>query len=510
MRCFPYFPFRFHCCKKKHLRAAQSKEIIPTTLPVNSKQIPFAEANNNRGEDYDALENGNNASKIFTFRELATATKNFRQECLLSEGGFGRIFKGTLHPSGQVVAVRQLDRSGTLSTKEFLVEVLMLSLLRHPNLVTLVGYCADGDQRLLVYEYMPSGSLQDYLFDTSTERRLIDWSARMKIASGVAEGLEYLHEKANPPIIYRDLKSSNILLDEESNPRLSHYGLAKLVRSGNKMHVTPRVMAAYGYSAPEYERQGELSVKSDVYSFGVVLLELITGRRAFDNARPIDEQNLVTWAQSFFGDPKRFPEMADSRLKQEFPVTSLNQAVGVAAMCLQEDPSVRPFIGDVVAALSFLAMAPPGVALPKLLSSRTPSPSAETSSEHEDGNQKGDSEDGDKTNMDNEQEDKGSSVFEYGDSSANSLHKVTESKEWDSQDTDCCSSSSSSRYVESCSRRDCSDSRHVSNAGSQDGYVSPGDYDNTKNRVKFKDENGNIYSADEDDKPGHKIDQNLL
>lgn len=117
----------------------------------------------------------------------------------------------------------------------------------------------------------------------------------MKIASGVAEGLEYLHEKGNSPIIYRDLKSSNILLDEEFNPRLSQYGLAKLVQCGNKMHVTPRVMAAYGYSAPEYERKGELSLKSDVYSFGVVLLELITGRRAFDNSRPIDEQNLVTW-----------------------------------------------------------------------------------------------------------------------------------------------------------------------------------------------------------------------
>lgn len=454
MRCFPCLRLRKLCRKNKAV--AQAKEIIPPNPPaVNSKQIPLAEANSNNAEAHGAVENGNNAAKIFTFRELATATKNFRQECLLSEGGFGRVFKGTLQPSCQVVAVRQLDRSGTLATKEFLVEVLMLSLLRHPNLVSLIGYCADGEQRLLVYEYMPSGSLDDYLFDASTERKLLDWSARMKIASGVAEGLEYLHEKGNPPIIYRDLKSSNILLDEESNPRLSQYGLAKLVQSGNKMHVTPRVMAAYGYSAPEYERQGELSLKSDVYSFGVVLLELITGRRAFDNSRPVDEQNLVTWAQSFFRDPKRFPEMADPCLSREFPVTSLNQAVGIAAMCLQEDPSVRPFIGDVVAALSFSAMVPSGGALPKLLSARIPS----TSEPNEDLNR----------HVDNEQEDKSSSVF----------------------DTDCCSSSSSSRYVETSSQMD---SRPVS----IDGYVSPGGCDNTKNRVRFKDENGNIYSADED------------
>lgn len=191
----------------------------------------------------------------------------------------------------------------------------------------------------------------------------------MKIASGVAEGLEYIHETADPPIIYRDLKSSNILLDETNTAKLTEYGLAKLLQqtSGDKLIVSPRVVSSYGYIAPEYDRHGEVSVRSDVYSFGVVLLELITGRRAFDTSRPTQDQTLVTWAQQFFKDPKRFREMADPLLGDDFPSTSLNQAVGIISMCLQEEPSIRPFISDVVAAVTFLALAPPETPIPPAL-----------------------------------------------------------------------------------------------------------------------------------------------
>lgn len=136
--------------------------------------------------------------------------------------------------------------------------------------------------------------------DIPAGRKPLDWLSRMKIAAHIAEGLEFLHEKANPPIIYRDLKSSNILLDESDNPRLSEYGLAKLMHSGNNSHIPPMVMAGYGYCAPEYERHGELTLKSDVYSFGVVLLELITGRKALDTMRPMDDQNLVSWVSDIF------------------------------------------------------------------------------------------------------------------------------------------------------------------------------------------------------------------
>ncbi|KAF3960745.1 hypothetical protein ACB098_02G039600 [Castanea mollissima] len=295
------------------------------------------------------------AAQTFTFRELAAATKNFRPESLLGEGGFGHVYKGRLESTGQVVAVKQLDRNGLQGNREFLVEVLMLSLLHHPNLVNLIGYCADGDQRLLVYEFMPLGSLEDHLHDIPPDKEPLDWNTRMKIAAGAAKGLEYLHDKANPPVIYRDLKSSNILLDEGYHPKLSDFGLAKLGPVGDKTHVSTRVMGTYGYCAPEYAMTGQLTLKSDVYSFGVVFLELITGRKAIDNTRAPGEHNLVAWARPLFKDRRKFPKMADPLLKGRYPMRGLYQALAVAAMCLQEQAATRPLIGDVVTALTYLA-----------------------------------------------------------------------------------------------------------------------------------------------------------
>ncbi|KAG4908744.1 hypothetical protein JHK82_057395 [Glycine max] len=295
------------------------------------------------------------AAQTFSFRELAAATKNFRPQSFLGEGGFGRVYKGRLETTGQVVAVKQLDRNGLQGNREFLVEVLMLSLLHHPNLVNLIGYCADGDQRLLVYEFMPFGSLEDHLHDLPPDKEPLDWNTRMKIAAGAAKGLEYLHDKANPPVIYRDFKSSNILLDEGYHPKLSDFGLAKLGPVGDKSHVSTRVMGTYGYCAPEYAMTGQLTVKSDVYSFGVVFLELITGRKAIDSTRPHGEQNLVTWARPLFSDRRKFPKLADPQLQGRYPMRGLYQALAVASMCIQEQAAARPLIGDVVTALSFLA-----------------------------------------------------------------------------------------------------------------------------------------------------------
>ncbi|XP_059445840.1 serine/threonine-protein kinase PBS1 [Corylus avellana] len=297
----------------------------------------------------------NIAAQTFTFRELAAATKNFRPESFLGEGGFGRVYKGRLESTGQVVAVKQLDRNGLQGNREFLVEVLMLSLLHHPNLVSLIGYCADGDQRLLVYEFMPFGSLEDHLHDVPPDKEPLDWNTRMKIAAGAAKGLEYLHDKANPPVIYRDFKSSNILLDEGYQPKLSDFGLAKLGPVGDKSHVSTRVMGTYGYCAPEYAMTGQLTVKSDVYSFGVVFLELITGRKAIDGGRPHGEQNLVTWARPLFNDRRKFSKLADPLLQGRYPMRGLYQALAVASMCIQEQAATRPLIGDVVTALSYLA-----------------------------------------------------------------------------------------------------------------------------------------------------------
>ncbi|RVW99611.1 putative serine/threonine-protein kinase PBL23 [Vitis vinifera] len=291
----------------------------------------------------------------FHFSRAMFATKNFKRECLLGEGGFGRVYKGYIDNPSQAVAVKQLDRNGFQGNREFLVEVLMLSLLHHPNLVNLVGYCADGDQRILVYEYMANGSLEDHLLGLSQNRKPLDWITRMRIAEGAARGLEHLHETANPPVIYRDFKASNILLDEDFNPKLSDFGLAKVGPTGDNTHVSTRVMGTYGYCAPEYALTGRLTTMSDVYSFGVVFLEIITGRRVIDYSRPRNEQNLVTWAQPLLKDRRNFKLMADPSLEGNYPTKGLYQAIAVAAMCLQEEASTRPLITDVVIALAHLA-----------------------------------------------------------------------------------------------------------------------------------------------------------
>ncbi|XVF27845.1 hypothetical protein REPUB_Repub14bG0144300 [Reevesia pubescens] len=295
------------------------------------------------------------SARIFTFRELIVATDNFNPHCLIGEGGFGRVYKGYIESIDQIVAVKQLDRNGLQGSREFFSEVLMLSLVNHPNLVNLIGYCADGEQRILVYEYMPNGSLENHLLDLLPGQEPLDWNTRMKIAEGAAKGLEYLHDFADPPIIYRDFKASNILLDANFNPKLSDFGLAKLGPTGEKEYVSTRVMGTYGYCAPEYAMTGKLTKKSDVYSFGVVFLELISGRRVIDDERPTEEQNLIAWAEPLFKDRLKFRLMADPLLEEKYPVKSLYQALAVAAMCLQEEADTRPLIADVVTALEFLA-----------------------------------------------------------------------------------------------------------------------------------------------------------
>ncbi|KAM0046660.1 putative protein kinase RLK-Pelle-RLCK-VIIa-1 family [Helianthus debilis subsp. tardiflorus] len=296
-----------------------------------------------------------NKARTFTYAQLVKATDNFKGAYFLGEGGFGKVYKGKLEDSDQIVAIKQLDPDGLQGIREFVVEVLTLGLADHPNLVKLIGYCAEGEQRLLVYEYMPLGSLEDHLHGYRANSKRLDWNTRMKIAAGAARGLEYLHDKMNPPVIYRDLKGSNILLGEDYHAKLSDFGLAKVGPLGDKTHVSTRVMGTYGYCAPDYAMTGQLTFKSDIYSFGVVLLELITGRKAIDNTRSAAEQNLVAWARPLFKDRRKFWQMADPVLEGEYPVRGLYQALAIAAMCVQEQPNMRPLIADVVTALNYLA-----------------------------------------------------------------------------------------------------------------------------------------------------------
>ncbi|KAJ3688622.1 hypothetical protein LUZ61_017786 [Rhynchospora tenuis] len=361
MGCFPCFESterdEFNRDQRKEEKKKEEQPMVP---PKMNRLQSSNSISSQRGEEEKNTQvlppvTHTISAQTFTFRELVAATRNFRPECFIGEGGFGPVYRGRIESTGQLVAVKQLDRNGLQGNREFLVEVLMLSLLHHPNLVNLIGYCAEGEQRLLVYEYMAFGSLEDHLLDLPPEKEALDWPTRMKIAAGAAKGLEYLHHRADPPVIYRDFKSSNILLDEEYNAKLSDFGLAKLGPTGDKSHVSTRVMGTYGYCAPEYAMTGQLTVKSDVYSFGVVLLELITGRRAIDSTRPRGEDNLVAWAKPLFNDRKQLPRLADPRLEKRYPSRALYQALSVASMCIHENSANRPHISDVVTALTFLA-----------------------------------------------------------------------------------------------------------------------------------------------------------
>ncbi|KAJ1686580.1 hypothetical protein LUZ63_017970 [Rhynchospora breviuscula] len=296
--------------------------------------------------------------KRFTHQALAVATNNFRD--VIGEGGFGIVYKGILERTGQEVAVKQLkvNLKGEQGKNEFNAEVMFLGRLYHQNLINLVGSCAYGEQRLIVYEYMPQGSLKDHLFDLKPGQQPLDWFTRMRIAFGVAEGLEYLHEKVKPPVIFRDLKPSNILLDENFNPKLSDFGLAKLGPEGDETHVTTQVRGTYGYHAPEYLATGRLKVKSDVYTFGVVLLELISGKRAIDHVRQANDPNLVTWGRRIFKDKSRHLQLLDPLIKDNFSPEGFIRAVAVAEVCLYEDVSARPTMTDVVVALGPLAVRP--------------------------------------------------------------------------------------------------------------------------------------------------------
>nr|CAB3496278.1 unnamed protein product [Digitaria exilis] len=277
-------------------RVEQAEPTLPTesTVPemvesVVTMEAPHAGVHQNQGPEGYII-----CGKDFTYNELYEATDGFRVDRLLGQGGFGQVYKGFLDSNNQEVAIKRLDLQGQQGNMEFLTEVVMLSNLHHPNLVELVGYCADHDQRILVYEYMPLGSLYSHIHDLPPGRQPLDWNTRIKILLGAAKGLEYLHSKV-PPIINRDVKSANILLGEGYHPKLSDFGLAKQGPTGDNTHVSTRVMGTAGYCAPEYLMSGKLTVSTDIYSFGVVMLEVLTGRIARDENLPESGRNLARW-----------------------------------------------------------------------------------------------------------------------------------------------------------------------------------------------------------------------
>ncbi|KAI4325413.1 hypothetical protein MLD38_030816 [Melastoma candidum] len=291
---------------------------------------------------------------VFTLLELKVITQNFSSSNFLGEGGFGPVHKGfiddKLRPGlkPQPVAVKLLDPDGSQGHREWLAEIVFLGQLRHPNLVKLIGYCCVDEHRLLVYEYMPRGSLENQLFRRYSVS--LPWSARMKIALGAAKGLAFLHE-AEKPVIYRDFKASNILLDSDYTAKLSDFGLAKDGPEGEDTHVSTRVMGTQGYAAPEYLMTGHLTTMSDVYSFGVVLVELLTGRKSVDKNRPTREQKLTDWARPMLNDPRRLSRIMDPRLEGQYSEKGARKAAALAYQCLSNRPKQRPTMRSVIETL---------------------------------------------------------------------------------------------------------------------------------------------------------------
>ncbi|XP_044486547.1 probable serine/threonine-protein kinase PBL3 isoform X3 [Mangifera indica] len=297
--------------------------------------------------------------KAFTMSELKTAARNFRPDSLIGEGGFGYVYKGWIDEQtleavkpgcGMVVAVKKLKPEGFQGHKEWLAEVDYLGQLCHPNLVKLIGFCLERENRLLVYEYMPKGSLENHLFRRGA--RPLPWALRIKVAIGAARGLSFLHE-SDQQVIYRDFKASNILLDSEFNAKLSDFGLAKAGPTGDRTHVSTQVMGTQGYAAPEYVATGRLTAKCDVYSFGVVLLELLSGRRAVDKTEVGAEQNLVDWAKPYLSDRRKLFRIMDIKLEGQYPQKGAHMVAVLALQCTSE-AKVRPSMADVLSALEQL------------------------------------------------------------------------------------------------------------------------------------------------------------
>ncbi|KAF6166621.1 hypothetical protein GIB67_005483 [Kingdonia uniflora] len=286
----------------------------------------------------------------FSYDELAAATGGFAQANLLGQGGFGYVHKGIL-PNGKVIAVKSLKSGSGQGEREFQAEVEIISRVHHRHLVSLVGYCIAGGQRMLVYEFVPNNNLEFHLY--GKDRPTMEWSKRLVIALGSAKGLAYLHEDCHPRIIHRDIKAANILLDENFEAMVADFGLAKL-SSDNYTHVSTRVMGTFGYLAPEYASSGKLTEKSDVFSYGVMLLELITGKRPVDTTNSYMEDSLVDWARPILTqslEDGNFDELADSRMEGRYNPNEMARMVACAAASIRHSGKRRPKMSQIVRAL---------------------------------------------------------------------------------------------------------------------------------------------------------------
>ncbi|XP_059438804.1 probable leucine-rich repeat receptor-like serine/threonine-protein kinase At3g14840 [Corylus avellana] len=284
----------------------------------------------------------------FTLRQIKAATNNFDAANKIGEGGFGSVYKGLLL-DGTIIAVKQLSSKSKQGNREFVNEIGMISALQHPNLVKLYGCCIEGNQLLLVYEYMENNSLARALFGPEEHQLKLDWPTRQKICIGIARGLAYLHEESRLKIVHRDIKATNVLLDKNLNSKISDFGLAKLDEEDNT-HISTRIAGTYGYMAPEYAMRGHLTDKADVYSFGVVALEIVSGRVNTSYRAKVESFNLLDWAL-LLKEKDSLMELVDPRLGSNYKKEEVMVMINVGLLCTNASAAVRPTMSSVVSML---------------------------------------------------------------------------------------------------------------------------------------------------------------
>ncbi|KAJ8510564.1 hypothetical protein OPV22_000998 [Ensete ventricosum] len=343
--------------------------------PTNNTDGPH------RGSKYSAAPKSETAKApppielpALSLEELKETTDNFGSKSLIGEGSYGRVYFAVLN-NGKQVAVKKLDTSSEDNSTEFLTQVSLVSRLKHENFVEILGYCVEGNMRLLGFEFATMGSLHDVLHGRKGVQGaqpgpVLDWMQRVRIAVDAAKGLEYLHEKVQPSIIHRDIRTSNVLLFEDFRAKIADFNLSNQAPDmAARLHST-RVLGTFGYHAPEYAMTGQLTQKSDVYSFGVVLLELLTGRKPVDHTMPRGQQSLVTWATPRLSEDK-VKQCIDPRLKGDYPSKGVAKLAAVSALCVQYEAEFRPNMSIVVKALSPL-LVNKQILPPVAVSSETP------------------------------------------------------------------------------------------------------------------------------------------
>ncbi|KAK5786903.1 hypothetical protein PVK06_041552 [Gossypium arboreum] len=284
----------------------------------------------------------------FTLSQIKAATNDFHASNKIGEGGFGPVYKGTL-ADGTMIAVKQLSARSKQGNLEFETEIGMISALQHPYLVKLYGCCIEGNQLMLIYEYLENNSLARALFGPQESQLTLDWPTRMKICIGIARGLAYLHEESRLKIVHRDIKATNVLLDKNLNPKISDFGLAKLDEEDNT-HISTRIAGTYGYIAPEYALHGRLTEKADVYSFGIVALEIVSGR-CNTRSRPKQEPFiLLEWAH-VLKENGNLLELVDTRVDSDCNIDGVMAMINIALLCTNPTASARPLMSSVVSML---------------------------------------------------------------------------------------------------------------------------------------------------------------